>query len=85
MIAKMRRQGQHPILFYVLLLAVGPRGMQKFCMYFLQVNFLWGCFITEMMGKGMRALCSTTGRALQEASDGYNRAVEGRIRQRARS
>lgn len=44
-----------------------------------------GVFITEMMGEGMRASCSTTGGALQEASDVYNRAVEGRIRQRALS
>lgn len=83
MIAKMRRQGQHPILFYVLLLAVGPWGMQKFCMYFFASKLLVGVFITEMMGKGVRALCSTTGRTFQEASDGYNRAMAGRIRQRA--
>lgn len=52
MIAKMRRQGQRPILFYVLLLAVGPWGMQKFCMYFLQVNFLWGCLLLRWWEKG---------------------------------
>lgn len=85
MIAKMRRQGQRPILFSVLLLAVGPWGMKQFCMYFFASKLLVGVFITEMMGKEMRASCRTTGRALQEASDGYNRAVEGRIRQRAHS
>lgn len=52
MIAKMRRQGQRPILLYVLLLAVGPWGMQKFCIYFLQINFLWGCLSLSWWEKG---------------------------------
>lgn len=57
MIAKIRRQGQRPILLYVLLLAVGPWGMQKFCMYFLQVNFLWGCLSLRWWEKGW-GLCA---------------------------
>lgn len=45
-------------------------------MYFFASKLLAWVFITEMMGKGMRGLCSTTGGVLQEASDGYNRAVD---------
>lgn len=83
MIAKMRRQGQHPILFYVLLLAVGPSGIQKFCMcFFLVSKLLAGVFITVMVGKWMRALSTSRGVLQETSSDGHG-AMEWRKRQRA--
>lgn len=77
MIAKMRRQGQYFIVFYFMFFYFcWTLGHSEILHVFFASKLLAWVFITEMMGKGMRSLCNTSGRALQEASDGCNRALE---------
>lgn len=54
MIAKMRRQGQRPILFYFMFfyLLLDPGAFRNFACIFLRVNFLRGCLSLRWWEKG---------------------------------
>lgn len=64
MIAKMKRQGQRPILFYFMFfyLLLDPEAFRIFaCVFFLASKLLAGVIITAVVGKRMRALSTSSG------------------------